>query len=175
MLKLPPEMNYSFKGFNQSNIDLILFPRCNENVGHVAIYAYYYDFLLFTKHRSRGIEWPGGKVEEDETPLQAAIRELYEETGAIASSMSLIGQYKVVVPGEYSMIKNVYFTDVTNKLDIHNDANTAGPILLPKNIIPSLEGGFSPYVLDPVFLHIRRAVCSTKLLLLTHNVQQLVV
>ncbi|MFE3580603.1 NUDIX domain-containing protein [Streptomyces vinaceus] len=37
--------------------------------------------VLLVKHRVRGWVPPGGKVETDETPRQAAVRELREETG----------------------------------------------------------------------------------------------
>ena len=38
--------------------------------------------ILMVKHRHKGEEWwclPGGQIEADETPAQAALRELWEE------------------------------------------------------------------------------------------------
>ena len=34
----------------------------------------YNDQLLFTQHKIRGIEFPGGKVEKGETPSEAVLR-----------------------------------------------------------------------------------------------------
>ena len=50
----------------------------------VDIMALYKGKWIFCKHKSRDIwENPGGHIDEGETPLEAAKRELYEETGAI--------------------------------------------------------------------------------------------
>src|SRR5690625_571860 len=50
---------------------------------------------LLTKHKERGLEFPGGKVEAGETAEQAAIREVNEETGARIKNIYYIGQYFV--------------------------------------------------------------------------------
>ncbi|MGG1661661.1 NUDIX domain-containing protein [Brevibacillus sp. NRS-1366] len=71
---------------------------------HVLIFAFWQGKLLFTRHRTRGIELPGGKVEPGESSLAAAIRETYEETGAILEGIERIGQY--TINGE--MRKDIY-------------------------------------------------------------------
>lgn len=43
------------------------------------------------------ISFPGGKVEEGETPKEAAIRELIEETGLKEEQIELIGQFDTLV------------------------------------------------------------------------------
>ena len=51
--------------------------------------------VLFVRHRVRGFELPGGKVEHDESERQAAVRELREEAGLALSEQTLrpIAQY----------------------------------------------------------------------------------
>lgn len=51
---------------------------------------------IFVRHRDR-ITWeiPGGHIEEEETPFQAAARELKEETGAILFSLICVATYSV--------------------------------------------------------------------------------
>ena len=54
-------------------------------------------FLLIKRAEGYIIwEFPGGKIEIDETPKQAALRELKEETGIVAEDAKFLGRSKVV-------------------------------------------------------------------------------
>lgn len=73
---------------------------------------------VFCKHKDRNtFELPGGHREPNETILQAAKRELYEETGALIFDIkplfaySVIGKSKVVPTGEETF-GMLYFADV---------------------------------------------------------------
>lgn len=56
----------------------------NRKYNYVVIALNYNNLWVWVKQRSR-VTWelPGGHIELDETPIEAALRELFEETGAI--------------------------------------------------------------------------------------------
>ncbi|MBM7570901.1 RNA deprotection pyrophosphohydrolase [Aquibacillus albus] len=103
---------------------------------HVWVICRYRDYWLLTKHRDRGLEFPGGKVEDGETPEEAAIREVKEETGGNVSKLKYIGQYFVAGKGG-NIAKNVYFAIVDTLNDQSSYFETDGPVLiheLPDNM-----------------------------------------
>ncbi|QZT32614.1 NUDIX domain-containing protein [Caldalkalibacillus thermarum TA2.A1] len=149
----------SFRGAYHHRVELKLFPKEFHEAGHVVALALYQNQLVFTRHKRRGIEWPGGKVEKGESPLEAMVRELKEETGGVARSVWLVGQYTVFPAGETPFVKNIYVAVISHLVQHYvTGEDTYGPVLCDPNIHPSEEQGYSPLVCDGVFDRVRQTV-----------------
>ncbi len=95
---------------------------------HVLLIARDRERWLLTKHRQRGIEFPGGKVEHGETVEDAVRREAYEETGVKIGSLSYIGEY--VVHTERPFCKAVYTGEIVQIDETYPLYETEGAIWL---------------------------------------------
>lgn len=120
---------------------------------HVWVICKYQQKWLLTKHKERGLEFPGGKVEKGETAKQAAIREVKEETGAVVDKIYYIGQYFVSGKTE-NVIKNIYFASIQALKYQNTYYETEGPVLLaelPTNI--KCRNDYSFMMKDEVLKH----------------------
>lgn len=62
---------------------------------YVVVLSVYKNMLMLSKHNFRtSWETQGGHIEEGETPLEAAKRELYEESGAIDFTIEPVFDYR---------------------------------------------------------------------------------
>ncbi|WP_025027707.1 NUDIX domain-containing protein [Caldalkalibacillus mannanilyticus] len=149
---------YQFIGAYDHQIELTLYPEKElDTIGHVVVLPWYSDKWLFTVHKERGIEWPGGKVEQGERPLAAALRELYEETGGYASSIWLVGYYKVFESQRHTFTKNIYVAKISGVDPVPLADDVERVEFLPLDFDPS-EKGYSPLVQDQVFHFVRKEV-----------------
>lgn len=98
---------------------------CQHEARHVLIFPFWQGRLLFTRHRMRGIELPGGKIEAGESSLAAAVREVYEETGAVLEGIERIGQYII----NHSMVKDIYVARVRHYADIPSGSDVEETLL----------------------------------------------
>lgn len=68
-----------------------------NNIEFVVIFTKYNDRWVYCWHKKReSWEHPGGHVEKDETPLQAAKRELFEETGITDCNIIPLWDYEFI-------------------------------------------------------------------------------
>lgn len=98
-----------------------------ELVKFVVIVCRYQGKWLWVKHRERDTyENPGGHREEGETAQQAAVRELQEETGALAfdirpiSCYSVTGKTRVCASGEETFGK-LFYAEIRRLGEIHSE------------------------------------------------------
>jgi len=73
----------------------------SSNLKYTVIITRHKNKYIYCKHKERDTwEMPGGRIEEGETPIDAAHRELQEETGAIKFDLKPICVYSVVAEVE---------------------------------------------------------------------------
>ncbi|NWK85426.1 nucleoside triphosphatase YtkD [Staphylococcus sp. GSSP0090] len=121
------------------------------NGNHVLVIPKYKDNLLFTKHKIRGIEFPGGKREKGESSETAAAREVFEETGATVKHCEYIAQYKVNRQIGMSFTKDVFMVEIDKITQQPDYFETEGPLLY-KSLSEIPENKKSFLLKDPAIL-----------------------
>ena len=128
---------YKFRDYYNNEVELALNGTpFSDKPGHVWVICLYAGRWLLTRHSQRGLEFPGGKIEEGEAPEEAAVREVDEETGGRIEVIRSLGQYKVAGRSE-DVIKNIYIAVVESLIPHEDYMETDGPVLietLPSNI-----------------------------------------
>ncbi|WP_163101145.1 RNA deprotection pyrophosphohydrolase [Peribacillus alkalitolerans] len=123
----------------------------NEPSMHVLVICKWKGKWLLTRHKERGLEFPGGKLEKGETLQQAAIREVREETGAEIEKLTYIGNYKVD-SDQGSFVKTVYFATLSYIYPLEQFLETDGYFLLDELPETFHDDQFSFIMKDQVIL-----------------------
>lgn len=98
-------------------------------IKHVLILSRYKNGWVLTKHKKRGFEFPGGKVECGETLEEAATREVFEETGGVLNKLIKIGHYEVHNNGE-SFVKAIFYGEIKELIRKEDFLETDGPVFI---------------------------------------------
>lgn len=94
---------------------------------HILTIPTYKGNYVFTRHKKRGVEFPGGKLEDRETLYDAVCRELFEETGAKVKTITYLGTYTVYEEEPFK--KAVYKVEVDTFIEKSDYHETLGPVL----------------------------------------------
>lgn len=117
---------------------------------HVLVIASYNNQWLLTRHKERGLEFPGGKAEEGETIEETALRELREETGGESDALTFLGEYEFSLKN-VRYVKAVFFAEVAELVQMESYLETDGPLLVEGDILQKrFEHGYSFIMQDEV-------------------------
>jgi 8-oxo-dGTP diphosphatase len=105
-----------------------------EEIKHVLVICQYKDAWFLTNHKLRGLEFPGGKVEEGESLVEAAYREVYEETGATLEELNSIAVYRVR-DEKGTFVKKVFWGKIKTITETDDYYETNGPVLIDGDIL----------------------------------------
>lgn len=109
---------------------------------------------IYVRHHKRDTwEIPGGHIEEDETPDEAAKRELMEETGALVFDIECVATYSVYKNGETGFGR-LYLAEVKEIGPVPDISEIAETLLLeylPANLThPDIQ----PQLFDMIHRHL---------------------
>ncbi|MFI8686104.1 RNA deprotection pyrophosphohydrolase [Rossellomorea sp. NPDC077527] len=101
--------------------------RFEQESYHVLVICRYEGKWLLTRHKKRGLEFPGGKREPGETLEETAIRETFEETGGMIKEPVFIGEYKVYDHPPF--VKTIFFAEAEELIKKEDYLETKGSVL----------------------------------------------
>ncbi len=97
------DLIFNINGTN-GDIEINLSPQAiqklDDSCGSI-VFPFYNSKFIMTYHiKRKGWEFPAGSREGGETPIECAVRETFEETGALISNIIAIGYYTVDINNE---------------------------------------------------------------------------
>ncbi|MFT9599931.1 RNA deprotection pyrophosphohydrolase [Mesobacillus sp.] len=143
-----------FKDINGGDVILSFQENAFEkSAHHVLVICKYEGKWLLTKHKVRGLEFPGGKMDKGESLEDAARREVMEETGAVLIVLESIGEYQVS-DKEDSFVKRIFYGEVEKILPQDDYLETGGPVLVSGDIlVERMKDEYSFIMKDDVIKH----------------------
>lgn len=116
---------FTFKDLNGFRVDLsFIRGELDTEPKHVLVLLKHENKWLCTIHKRRGVEVPGGKQEHGETLEQAAIREVFEETGVRVKNLKWFAEY--AVHDDVLFCKTVFTAQFAGQEDVDFDLETSG-------------------------------------------------
>jgi 8-oxo-dGTP diphosphatase len=148
-------MTYYFYDKSRQFISLTFERRCFlQDAKHVLIWMFADEKeqeIVLTRHKRRGWELPGGKVEAGETPEEAAHRELFEETGVRTDTLCWVGQYIIEAEGsKEQVVKNIYAGIAREWNNIPEGFETIERAIFPLSLMPFRQE-MSSFIQDNIF------------------------
>ncbi|MGE7675595.1 NUDIX domain-containing protein [Lysinibacillus sp. NPDC094403] len=120
---------FSFTDLNGLQVDLsFIRGELDIEPKHVLVLLKHENKWLCTIHKRRGVEVPGGKQEPGETLEQAAVREVFEETGVHVKNLKWFAEY--AVHDDILFCKTVFTAQFVGQEDIEFDLETSGMLWL---------------------------------------------
>lgn len=139
---------FKFIDQNKNEVHLVFEKNAfSVTPAHVLVICRYNNEWLLTKHAKRGLEFPGGKVEEGETVEEAGIREVLEETGGVASIKDYLGEYKVHDSKAGSFVKAILFAEIVEMENKNHYFETDGPVLLKGDLLSCLQSNDFSFIM----------------------------
>lgn len=123
---------FSFQDLNGFQVDLSFTEgEFTVEPKHVLVLLKHEGKWLCTIHKHRGVEFPGGKLEPGETLEEAAVREVFEETGVRVKNLQWFAEY--AVHDDTLFCKTVFTAQFASQEDIAFDLETSGMTWLTDN------------------------------------------
>lgn len=120
----------------------------------VLVFLYFGDKVTLADISGRGLCIPSGRIEQGETPEAAAVREVWEETGAHLTQRQLLGCYRLVARGRENHVRwcPVYVAAAEHFDPVPVGSESRGVMLVDAKSLPNLYFTWDPLI-EAVFAY----------------------